>query len=140
MCGAQGLGLLASIGTDCTVRLWDLRSKRMSAQHRLWERTPKGVVRTLSPICADMSSDAAAHLCVGLTNGSCRVYSCSSGMSLFATIVGEDAGGGGGGGGGRRAEVRVTCVRYSTDDSMLAVAASDSTITIYFKGATAYER
>lgn len=63
-------------------------------------------------------------------------------MYLFATIPGPPtgAGGGQGTGGFKRGDVRVTCVNYSMDDSMLAVATTDNAITVFFKSLAAYEK
>jgi len=139
LCSHSNLGLLASVGSDSTVRVWDLRSKRMVSQHRLWERTPKGQTRALTAACVDMSSDAEAHLCVGLTNGCCKIMSCKSSLCLLETIVPGGGGGGNEGGQGASQSVRVTCVKYSPQDNMLAVALTDNTIGVYFKSLSGYE-
>ena len=140
LCSHSNLGLLASVGSDSTVRVWDLRSKRMVSQHRLWEHTPKGHTRALTATCIDMSADTEAHLCVGLTNGNCKIMSCKSGrLCLLETIAPGGRGGMMQGEQGASRNVGVMCVKYSPQDNMLAVASSDNTIALYFKSLSGYE-
>jgi WD40 repeat protein len=85
-----------------------------------------------------MSSDNAAHLCVGLNNGTCKIMSCKSlRLSLVHTLLLGAAAGG-----EREGEVArgVSCVKYSPQDSMLAVATTDNSIFVYFKSLAGYEK
>ena len=109
----------------------------MISQHRLWETNAKGIARSVSAQCADISSDSAAHVCIGLATGSCKVFSCKSRLSLFATIPPLSSGAARGGSGGRDA---VTCVRYSRESNVLATATKNNTMVLYLKSVSAYEK
>ena len=115
LCAHSERGLLASIGTDGTLRVWDLRSKRMIAQQRLWERTAKGDVRGLQAVCMAFSSDESAHLCAGLTNGHCKIFSCRARIGLCADLAPERHG---------AQKTSVSVCRYAPQDHVLAVGGS----------------
>ncbi|EKX32637.1 hypothetical protein GUITHDRAFT_57728, partial [Guillardia theta CCMP2712] len=113
--------IFATSGSDGTLRLWDLETKRIINRHVVCRigGAPADIQHTAS--CLDISPGENEHLCAGLTNGILKIFGFSaSGLQELFTL--RELG---------SSDVRV--VKYSSDGLKLAVANSENLIEIYSK-------
>eukprot|EP00961_Rhodomonas_salina_P041365 556954-Rhodomonas_salina.2 len=97
--------IMCTTGADESIRLWDLRSKRLLAQHRPQQlpgdfgTTPKDNTALLAT-CCDFSPKHPHHLAVGLDDGTVMAFAYEG--SMLGVVHRE-----------RVLTSRVTCVRFS---------------------------